>query len=66
MKRPGAAAEVCANCRPLEEHPDDGGAVHLSRLARGIVDYVLEAVLIHLEHEHPMADSASTRASART
>jgi hypothetical protein len=47
----GLAADSCPKCRPASERPAE--AVHLTRLARDVLDYVLDAAVIHLEHEHP-------------
>ena len=47
-------AQYCGVCRSGEDLPsDDGGTVHLTKLAGEILDYVLDAALIHMEQEHP-------------
>jgi hypothetical protein len=44
----------CAECRPdSDAEPVTGGNTRPSRLAREILDYVLDAAVIHLEHEYP-------------
>jgi hypothetical protein len=50
----GKIAEVCERCHP-DQPPEttSAGEVHLSRLAAEILDYVLDATLIHMEHEYP-------------
>lgn len=44
---------VCDSCRPQESVSDDPGPSTLSKLARDVLDYIVEAALIHFEHEHP-------------
>jgi hypothetical protein len=54
MEEAGKRAKACGNCHP--DRPNDNGAtgeIHLSKLCAEILDYVLEAALIHMEHEHP-------------
>jgi hypothetical protein len=49
-----AAAELCAACKPGDDTlPADPGEVHLTKLGNEMLEYILEATLIHLEHEHP-------------
>jgi hypothetical protein len=44
----------CPNCRPeAADAARLGGEMHPSKLAREILDYVLDAAVIHLEHEYP-------------
>lgn len=46
--------ELCPTCRPKEDNPTQAvGEVHLTRLGSDILDFVLDAAVIHLEHEHP-------------
>jgi DNA-binding MarR family transcriptional regulator len=47
----GQPAEHCPLCQPAEERT--GEAIHLTRLGRDVLDYVLDATVIHLEHEYP-------------
>jgi hypothetical protein len=48
------AAELCTVCKPADDIlPEDAREVHLTKLGNEILEYVLEATLIHLEHEHP-------------
>jgi DNA-binding MarR family transcriptional regulator len=50
----GRAVTCCATCRPdqqLKQHAASAGA--LPKLAREVLDYVLEAALIHMEHQQP-------------
>jgi hypothetical protein len=50
----GSAATYCAACRADEEVPTaDTDHSPLTRLTRDILDYVLEAALIHMDHERP-------------
>lgn len=43
---------LCDVCRPREQ-VDDISSSSLSKLAGDVLDYVIEAALIHFEHEHP-------------
>jgi hypothetical protein len=50
----GTAAGYCVRCRP--DHDDlaaDVGPAHLTRLGGEILDYVLDAALIHMENDYP-------------
>jgi hypothetical protein len=47
----GKATDHCPHCRPAEERAAE--PVHLTRLGRDVLDYVLDAAVIHMEHEHP-------------
>jgi hypothetical protein len=47
----GAAPLACSTCHPMEERA--ARPAHLSRLGREVLEYILEAALIHMEHEHP-------------
>jgi hypothetical protein len=50
----GAPPNYCATCRPEEDFsPEKAGPVHLTKLAREVLDYVLDAAVIHMEHEYP-------------
>jgi MarR family len=47
-------ASPCEKCRPEREVPSEGsGEIHLTKLGADILDYVLDAALIHLDHEQP-------------
>jgi hypothetical protein len=50
----GASPERCPKC-DFESQASPSGEVHthLSKLARDVLEYILEAALIHLEIEHP-------------
>jgi hypothetical protein len=49
-----AAPACCPICDPQTETlPTEDGHLHLSKLASEILEYVLEAALIHLEVEQP-------------
>jgi hypothetical protein len=47
------APALCPKCGPQDETADVPSPEHLTKLARDILDYVLEAALIHFEHEYP-------------
>lgn len=50
------AAEVshCPECRPeLETEMEHNVTARPSKLARDILDYILDAAVIHMEHEYP-------------
>lgn len=48
------AAVVCDNCRPGEENlSEESSSPHLTKLAAEVLDYVVEAAVIHLDNEHP-------------
>jgi hypothetical protein len=50
----GTPPEYCPTCEPQNESIACGdGHVHLSKLANEILEYVLEAALIHFEIERP-------------
>jgi hypothetical protein len=50
----GPAIAECVDCRPASDAPPaPGGNGHLSKLGREILDYVLDAAVIHFEHEYP-------------
>jgi hypothetical protein len=45
---------ACPDCRPDQDEPADSlGQVHLTKLGRDILDYVLDAALIHFEDAEP-------------
>jgi hypothetical protein len=48
----GTAARHCVNCRSDHDEPASGSA-HFTKLGGEILDYVLDAALIHMEHEYP-------------
>lgn len=49
-----AAAACCEKCQPdATLAADEAATVHLPKLATEILDYIVEAAAIHLEHEHP-------------
>lgn len=50
----GKPVAVCGACHPqTDAAPAEDGELHLTTLAADILDYVLDAALIHLEHESP-------------
>ena len=50
----GSAATACEKCRPEHDFPTKGSEeIHLTKLGADILDYVLDASLIHLDHEQP-------------
>ncbi len=53
MEGTGAEPAVCETCRPLEiaAAPDEG--LHLTRIGKEILEYVLEAASIHFEPDTP-------------
>ena len=54
LEETGAGASPCGKCLPEHEVPgEDSGEIHLTKLGADILDYILDAALIHLEHEHP-------------
>jgi hypothetical protein len=54
VEETGSGASPCEKCLPEQELPsDDSGEIHLTKLGAEILDYVLDAALIHLEHEQP-------------
>jgi hypothetical protein len=48
-----ASAAHCAGCRPEHDEVIAAEPAHLTRLGREILDYVLDAAVIHMEHESP-------------
>lgn len=47
----GANLRYCESCRPDDDHPvSDARQAHATKLGRNVLDYVLEAALIHMEH----------------
>jgi hypothetical protein len=49
-----ATPASCAGCQPnIEAVPTSAGQARPSKLGREILDYVLDAAVIHLEHEYP-------------
>ena len=52
VEETGAAPEGC-HCNLENQSPPDSDHVQLSKLARDVLEYILEAALIHLEIEHP-------------
>lgn len=54
LAQTGKPVAACETCHPeIEAAPVDGGELHLTKLAADVLDYVLDAALIHLEHESP-------------
>lgn len=54
LEETGAGASPCDECLPEHElSGEDSGEIHLTKLGADILDYILDAALIHLEHEHP-------------
>jgi len=51
-EKTAAPLAQCAACRPDSDEAVTLG-IHPSRLGREILDYVLDAAVIHLEHEYP-------------
>lgn len=50
----GAAAEYCPTCEPRSDGASsEESPIHLSKLSGDILEYVLEAALIHFEVEQP-------------
>ncbi|HEX5102333.1 MAG TPA: hypothetical protein VFV87_00880 [Pirellulaceae bacterium] len=48
------SVEHCPHCQPALDRPgDDSSDIHLTKLGGEILEYVLEAALIHMEQEHP-------------
>jgi hypothetical protein len=46
--------DCCEKCQPNQTLPvDEAETAHLTKFAAEILDYVVEAAAIHLEHEHP-------------
>lgn len=48
-----AAASLCPGCHPDQDGEPDRGTLRPSKLGRDILDYILDAAVIHLEHESP-------------
>ena len=54
VEESGSAASLCEKCRPERELQSEGsGEIHLTKLGADILDYVLDAALIHIDHEQP-------------
>jgi hypothetical protein len=54
LEESGRPMPNCPACQPESEHSlNDGEPVHLTKLAGEVLDYVLDAALIHMEQEHP-------------
>ena len=54
VEESGSAATQCEKCRPEHELPSESsGEIHLTKLGADILDYVLDAALIHIDHEQP-------------
>ena len=54
MEESDSGASPCEKCRSETELPSEGsGEIHLTKLGADILDYVLEAATIHLDHEQP-------------
>jgi len=54
VEESGSQSGACEKCQPEHEIPNNGtGEIHLTKLGADILDYVLDAALIHLEHEQP-------------
>jgi len=50
----GTAPGFCVSCRPdHDDLPADAGPAHLTKLGGEILDYVLDAALIHMENDYP-------------
>ena len=50
----GAAAHCCPDCQPdVTSHTDLQEPAHLTKLGAEILDYILDAALIHMEHDYP-------------
>jgi len=50
----GTALTLCEKCRPKDEAiRDRTHSTGLTKLARELLDYIVEAAVIHFEHEHP-------------
>ena len=50
----GIDASFCATCQPDKDVASENKRpAHLSKLSAEILDYVLDAALIHMEHEYP-------------
>jgi hypothetical protein len=50
----GGPMQLCVACQPENEQYLNGGEpAHLTKLAGEVLDYVLDAALIHMEQEHP-------------
>lgn len=48
------SVKICDQCRPGDAAAvDETSPAHLTKLAHDVLDYVLEAALIHFEHDHP-------------
>ncbi len=52
MESSGAEPAVCNQCRPLETSPPEE-EIHLTRIGKEILEYVLEAASIHFEPDTP-------------
>ena len=48
-----AATSLCPECRPDLKVSPEREVTRPSKLARDILDYILDAAVIHLEHENP-------------
>jgi hypothetical protein len=54
IEESGSTARSCEKCQPGQDLlNEDAGTIHLTRLGAEILDYVLDAALIHLDHEYP-------------
>lgn len=53
LENAGAEPEACQACRPLEAAADVEEVIHLTRIGREILDYVLEAAVIHFDPDSP-------------
>jgi hypothetical protein len=54
VEESGVRARGCEICQPEQELPIEPTAeIHLTKLDAEILDYILDAAVIHLEHEHP-------------
>jgi hypothetical protein len=50
----GHRSAYCSACAPESEQSTNGHEpIHLSKLGADVLDYVLDAALIHMEQEHP-------------
>jgi hypothetical protein len=53
VEETGQPPGFCSSCEPQNEAPPHDSPVHLPKLASDILEYVLEAALIHFEVEQP-------------
>jgi hypothetical protein len=54
VEESGSAASPCEKCQPEQElKGEDSGEIHLTKLGGEILDYVLDAALIHFDEAQP-------------